>query len=1107
MTVSPSTHPIRVLALCAFLMLSRSSRAQPPDLPYEPALAQASEDGERAIRGFRVPKGLKVELFAAEPLLAHPVAFAIDEQGRFYVAETFRLHAGVTDTREHMNWLEDDLACRRVEDRVAMYAKYLGDRFASMGTAHDRVRLVEDRDGDGRADHASVFADGFHDPAVGLGAGVLVRKGDVWYTCIPDLWKLRDTNGDGRSDVRTSLHRGYGVHVGFIGHDLHGLRFGPDGKLYFSIGDRGLNIKTGERHLFVPDAGSVLRCNPDGSELEVFATGLRNPQELAFDEFGNLFTVDNNSDSGDRARLVHVVEGGDSGWRIGYQFLETPNSRGPWNAENLWHPRPENQAAYMLPPLANLADGPSGFAYNPGTGIGPEYRGRFFLADFKGSPGNSGVRCLTLKRDGASFALANQEPFLWGLEATDVDFGPDGSLYVSDWVEGWGLTGKGRIYRLFDPTRADDPQRREVQSLLAEGFERRSTAELARLLAHSDMRIRQEAQFALADAKATDVLARIAATSVEVLARLHAIWGLGQIGRTEPLALAHVAAILKDKDAEVRAQAIHVLGDARAHSVPAEAIAALVLDEDPRVRFLAALAAGKLGEKGALPALVSMLRENEDRDPYLRHAAVMGLADLMDTDRLMETAKNAPASVRLGVLLALRRLGSPQVASFLDDPEPRLVLEAARAIHDVPIDEAMPRLAALGIAVGTDPAVLRRVLNANVRVGKAENAALLAAIASDKRLSDALRIEALDALREWARPSGRDRVLGLWRPLPERTADVAVRAMRPGIADLLETAPEGVRRASAKLAAGLGMRDVAIALRTLLADTDRFVATRVEALKALDALDDDRLVDAARQSLASPDERLRTEGLRVLARLDPGEAATEFERVLESGSLVEKQGAFATLAEMRSDAADRILARWVDRLTSTTGSSSIPPEVRLDLVEAAAKRTAPDVRTKLAAYEDSRVKDGPLAAYRDTLSGGNSQRGRRIFREKAEVACVRCHKIDGQGGEVGPDLTGIGKRQSREYLLESIVTPNAKIAEGFETLVLVTKDGQVHAGVLKGQKDGVLKLMTPEAKLVAVPDAEVEERKRGASAMPEDAIKNLTKPEVRDLVEFLSRSR
>ncbi len=170
-----------------------------------PQVAPASDEGERAIKRFRVPKGFKVELFAAEPLLANPVCFSIDEKGRFYVAETFRLHDGVTDIRGHMNWLDDDLACKSVEDRVAMLKKFEGKNISNYARQTDRVRLLEDTDGDGRADKATVFADGFNNLSDGIGAGLLARKGNVYYSDIPNLWLLRDTTGRGVADVKKSL--------------------------------------------------------------------------------------------------------------------------------------------------------------------------------------------------------------------------------------------------------------------------------------------------------------------------------------------------------------------------------------------------------------------------------------------------------------------------------------------------------------------------------------------------------------------------------------------------------------------------------------------------------------------------------------------------------------------------------------------------------------------------------------------------------------------------------------------------------------------------------------------------------------------------------------
>ena len=125
----------------------------------------------------------------------------------------------------------------------------------------DVIRMLVDSDGDGKADKQNIWADRFNQLEMGTGAGVLVNGDDVYYTCIPDLWLLRDKDKDGKAEFRKSLSTGYGVRVAFRGHDLHGPIIGPDGRLYFSIGDRGYHVVTVEgKKLHDPASGAVFRC-------------------------------------------------------------------------------------------------------------------------------------------------------------------------------------------------------------------------------------------------------------------------------------------------------------------------------------------------------------------------------------------------------------------------------------------------------------------------------------------------------------------------------------------------------------------------------------------------------------------------------------------------------------------------------------------------------------------------------------------------------------------------------------------------------------------------------------------------------------------------------
>lgn len=1148
-----------LFAVAITLNSNHAASAVPPTArkkpkPQQPQIAGPSREGGLAIAGFKLPKEMRAELVAAEPMLANPVAFCIDERGRFYVCETFRQQKGVEDNRSHMNWLHDDLAAQSVADRLKFFKKHLGKKVNEYTKHDDRIRLLVDTNGDGTLDKATVFADGFNSIVEGTGAGVLAYRGNVYYTCIPKLWKLRDSDGDGVADDKTALHDGYGVRVAFRGHDMHGLTIGPDGRLYFSIGDRGYNVVTPEgKRLKRPGTGAVFRCELDGSKLEVFAYGLRNPQELAFDDYGNLFTGDNNCDSGDRARWVYVVQGGDTGWRMYYQYLK---DRGPWNREMIWYPHDapaltrrgpggvapgsiaaQKQPAYIVPPVANLGDGPSGLTYYPGVGLPERYKGHFFLADFRGNAGRSGVRSFAVKPKGAGFELVDSHQFVWKILATDVDFGFDGNLYATDWVSGWNGPGKGRIYRFTYPGLRKEINSAGAAKLMSAGFAGLPEGRLVRLLAHADRRVRLEAQFELTGRNAGFAALQAVASNrkANTFARIHAIWGLGQLARRGNRSAANVLCRLtSNQEPEILAQAVRTFGDSVDPANPGftrclkaggrARVRKLLAHSNHRVRSFAAIALGRLGTTASLDDLAKMLAENADKDPILRHAGVMGLAGILRSNEqsLGRLARHPNRSVRMGTLLAFRRLAferqraaedrpgpatssafkfaAQKLSAFLDDTDTGLVLEAARAFDELDDDGLMQALASLAGRPALQPALLRRVLNANLRAGTAKNAAAVARIAADARVPDALRLEAITCLERWNNPPKLDRVTGAWRPIGKRQPVEQLAAIiRPHLGGIFSGSNK-VRQQGTKLAATYGIKEVGPLLFKMVSNDQQTGRVRAAALRALGTLNDRQLSRATELALKSSAPGLRAEARRVLAKREPRRAVPLLNAAIQTGDVVEKQSAIAILPTLKTKPADAVLAKWLELLVARKA----PAEIELDLINAANARGTGRFYAFVERYNSTRDKNDPLAKFRETLAGGDAARGREIFFGRTSVSCRRCHKINNSGGDVGPDLSKIGGEKKRDYLLESLVLPNKQIAKGFESVTLAMEDGKVYSGIVKADDGKTIKLMQATGELITLNKDAIDDRAKGKSAMPEDLMKHLSKADLRDLVEFLS---
>jgi quinoprotein glucose dehydrogenase len=761
--------------------------------------------------------------------------------------------------------------------------------------------------------------------------------------------------------------------------------------------------------------------------------------------------------------------------------------------ERLWDLDAGSTAPYLLPPAGHLGHGPSGVAYAPGTGLPERYENHFFMCDFPG-----GVHSLAVRPRGAGFELFDAKPFLWELWPTDVQVGPDGAVFISDWVHGWPKPGKGRLYRVFDPELKNEPVVLETRKLIAEGMGGRPEETLAGFLGHPDGRVRQAAQFELVARGARRALGEIAQKKDRpLLARVHAIWGLGQLGEQGSL-----LPLLRDENPELRAQAAKVLG-VHPPAAGAGGLIDLLRDPDPRVRFFAGLAVGKLGRTEAVEPLLEMVRENGDRDPFLRHSAVMGLVGSAKAKDLSRASGDPSRSVRLAVLLTLRRLERPEIASFLNDSEPALVFEAARAIHDLPIPASLPELASLLGSPSCPKPALSRVINANYRLGGREHAERLAAFARKKEAPQAARVLAIEDLSEWAHPESVDKVVGLWRPLAPRDPAVARKDLEPPLRELLKDPEEAVCVEALRAVGALGLESAGDEILSLV-KSGPGSGVRIQALRSLAALRGANLPAAIDMALRDSDPALRQEAVRWLPESGrPDAAALLAQAVLSEGPIPLRQGALLALGRLGSPEAGAQLESFLDWLLGRAW----PAPLVLDLLEASSAASRPGLRDRLSRYEESRDKGDALGRFREALEGGDAQSGRRIFFERPDLSCVRCHKVKSQGGEVGPPLTSIGKEKTREYLLESVVYPNKVIAPGYGQELVALESGALEVGRVEKETPQELVLLLADGSRRSLSKDQIKARKTGLSAMPETLIQSLSKRDLRDLVEFLSSLR
>jgi putative membrane-bound dehydrogenase-like protein len=976
-----------------------------------PALAAngpLSPTEERAT--FHLPAGFRIELVACEPDVVDPVAMAFDEDSRLFVAEM---------------------------------RGYPNGGVATGTVTSGRIKVLEDRDGDGYFETCTLFADNLRFPT-----GLQPWRGGLLAAVAPDLVYLQGGRGTGRADRRRALYTGFDL--ANVQQLLNSLQWGLDNWVHGCAGGAGGTIRSAERLDLPPVTlhGRGIRFRPDvPGSLEPTSGG--GQYGLAADEWQRWFTATNSQ------HLRHIVLPDhylrrNAALAVPAVTLDIPDHGAAcrvyrispfegWRVERTSRRRAGPDAARFpateLVPGGYITSGCSPVIY--AADAFPEaYRGNSFVCD----PANNLVHRDVLVPAGATFVArrAPGEESCEFLASTDNWFrpvhlapGPDGALYVLDFYREVIETplslpkdikkrlnlqsrGRGRIWRIVADTPAAKEQARRRPAL-----HRAATRELVDLLADPNVWWRLTAQRLLVerqDRSAVGPLERLAATSRTAVGRAHALWALHGLGALRDEL---VEKALKDPEPGVREQALRLSDDRLALSPRLCAVvAALADDASPRVRFQLAFTLGQADAPELLAALAKLARHDAD-DAWTRTAILSSAAHT--AGRLLESLAGD--------------------VSFTGGASPGRL-------------ELLTRLAAL---VGT-------------RAEDGEIARVLRLLGTGAAEAASWQLAVLDGLSQGWQNGGRSPAR-LWEDPPATLRAAVVRAR--GLFDRTATAARDDRRP---------------------------VAERVAAAGLLGRGPFAPLQGAAAELLApqSPPE-VQLAAVRALsAHAHPSVAALLLAGWPAYGPAVRREAVEALFTRV-----DR-LGRLLDAIERKEVLPAQLEPLRLEQL-----RRHPDVATRqraqrLLAGQGTPDRRKVVEAYRAALDlKADAARGRVVFGKN----CTSCHRLDGEGFEVGPDLLSALRNKNRDQLLGDILDPSREVDPRYVNYLVTTKQGQTYSGLIAAETASSLTLRRGERAEDTILRSQVDEVQATAkSLMPEGLEAQLSRQDMADLIAYLQRA-
>jgi putative membrane-bound dehydrogenase-like protein len=950
----------------------------------------------------------------------------------------------------------------------------------------DRLIVLEDTDGDGKADKAHTF---YQEKDVIAPLGVAVApnpdgKGLKVYVChSPHIYVFEDADGDLKADGPPKV-----LLTGFRGYDhdhgVHGIHFGPDGKLYFSVGDQGVqNLKAAPASTVASAprekseapretkswttnqtdcrAGTIWRCNPDGTNLELLAHNFRNPYEPAVDSFGAIFTSDNDDDGNQQTRICYVMPGGNYGYH--------PRGKG----ESHWH---EEQPGVVHKVLRTGFGSPTGMCWYEGDllrkAMMENARPRVFeragsdgarqpspmLEDSHGGvyglllhtdAGPREVRCFIVKTKGAGYELEQVNLVTssdnW-FRPSDVCVAPDGSIFVSDWYDpgvgghGMGDTTRGRIYRL---------TAKGQKGYKVPAYEVKTGDGFVRSLASPNLAARQ--------------MARLKYVTME-----------------------------RDESVGIRLQCA---GGKAPLYVRANGYWLAIYTHH-----------GLFGGENTDDLRIVQIRLQHDRS--LPSPAPFRFFDV--TSR--RWYKHASIQVRRELLVALRSYPPEMVSDLIYDSAS--LFDAQDPFY----------LAAINIAVGTDPK-RRDIILAdfekhfpawNDKVAKLvwelrppQVIAKLDQKLADPKLSDAQKAQILDILAVSDANAGKVllRVLASNPPrelrqtalknllthLPAKWSSLRGSDEHKQAALELFKVPETRASGIELLAVGEIPQTTSI-LFTVCAGEKQPPDAVLAAVRALGNFTDEEALKAL-QYVLEKRPSYRKEALSSLGRMQTTAALAVLQAKLKGD---QADDAVEPLASSRTGTIWLLDAHARKELPETL----IPEAGRL-------LRNSPyqDLRNRalIAFPAPGKLDPKKLPAIASLLKrNGDVPQGRKVYATNKDLGCIRCHTIRGTGGQIGPDLSMIGKKASRENLFESILQPDKAVADQYIRWVVATADGVTLDGLIVEETGEHVILRDANGKDTKLPKSDITGRKKSPnSLMPSDLLAHMTEQDLVDLVAYM----